>query len=471
MIAREEIAPTAFTAWTEDGIGGFNGSRKRKGDIKKGMCGEVDQARLVVPRAQVARPTTHRHRPSQLDTAPIAQPSPPTPTHPPASNGRRSMSLPPAQPAYILRGHASQIHTTAFIRSNSRLVTGDAAGWVVVWSLATKRPVAVWRAHEGVILGASAWGPDKIITHGKDNKLVVWKLSPEDEEPMSKVLPVDNPPTPRRQPWLRHLLHVNTMNFCSFAQCPLEPGDEELLIAVPSTLSSETVDIFHLPSSQRIHTVPSPPSLNGGMVMAVSLLSHPQTRHLLAIAGYESGHTAVSQFANSTWTTLYTSKAHTQPILSLDVSPARDYYLTSAADAVIAKHPLATRTALLAAARDRGNMPLKTLQSKHAGQQSIRIRNDGRVFATAGWDARVRVYAVKSMQELAVLKWHREGCYSVAFADVETGERAAPGGEGREPVEREGTVSVKEKRLWRAQTAHWLAAGSKDGKVSLWDIY
>ncbi|KAK6579696.1 hypothetical protein PZA11_007932 [Diplocarpon coronariae] len=381
------------------------------------------------------------------------------------------MSLPPAQPAYILRGHASQIHTTAFIRSNSRLVTGDAAGWVVVWSLATKRPVAVWRAHEGVILGASAWGPDKIITHGKDNKLVVWKLSPEDEEPMSKVLPVDNPPTPRRQPWLRHLLHVNTMNFCSFAQCPLEPGDEELLIAVPSTLSSETVDIFHLPSSQRIHTVPSPPSLNGGMVMAVSLLSHPQTRHLLAIAGYESGHTAVSQFANSTWTTLYTSKAHTQPILSLDVSPARDCYLTSAADAVIAKHPLATRTALLAAARDRGNMPLKTLQSKHAGQQSIRIRNDGRVFATAGWDARVRVYAVKSMQELAVLKWHREGCYSVAFADVETGERAAPGGEGREPVEREGTVSVKEKRLWRAQTAHWLAAGSKDGKVSLWDIY
>ncbi|OWP02138.1 hypothetical protein B2J93_3570 [Marssonina coronariae] len=45
MIAREEIAPTAFTAWTEDGIGGFNGSRKRKGDIKKGMCGEVDQVR------------------------------------------------------------------------------------------------------------------------------------------------------------------------------------------------------------------------------------------------------------------------------------------------------------------------------------------------------------------------------------------------------------------------------------------
>lgn len=74
------------------------------------------------------------------------------------------MSLPPAQPAYILRGHASQIHSTAFIRSNSRLVSGDADGWLVIWSLATKRPTAVWKAHEGVILGASAWGRDRLIT-------------------------------------------------------------------------------------------------------------------------------------------------------------------------------------------------------------------------------------------------------------------------------------------------------------------
>jgi len=74
------------------------------------------------------------------------------------------MSLPPAQPAYILRGHASQIHSTSFIRSKTQLVTGDAEGWIVVWSLAIKRPVAVWRAHEGAILGAQAWGSERLIT-------------------------------------------------------------------------------------------------------------------------------------------------------------------------------------------------------------------------------------------------------------------------------------------------------------------
>lgn len=64
---------------------------------------------------------------------------------------------------------------------------------------------------------------------------------------MSTVLPVDTPPEPRKQPWLLHVLLVNTMNFCSFAQCGQVPNtegtlaDDELLIAVPNTKSSETV--------------------------------------------------------------------------------------------------------------------------------------------------------------------------------------------------------------------------------------
>lgn len=105
------------------------------------------------------------------------------------------------------------------------------------------------------------------------------------------------------------------------------------------------------------------------------------------------------------------------------------------------------------------------------------MRNDGLVFATAGWDARVRVYSAKGMKELAVLKWHKEGCYAVAFADVvvpgseDDGDGRDGDEKGKEIVKRIGTVSVKEERLRKAKTAHWLAVGSKDGKVSLWDIY
>ena len=77
------------------------------------------------------------------------------------------------------------------------------------------------------------------------------------------------------------------------------------------------------------------------------------------------------------------------------------------------------------------------------------------------------------MKELAVLKWHKEGCYSVAFADVILAEEEAGGVEGNEivGVEKSGALSVMEERQRKAVLTHWLAAGSKDGKVSLWEIY
>ena len=74
-----------------------------------------------------------------------------------------SERLPPAQPTYVLRGHASQIHAVCFYSANARLLTADADGWVVSWSLAYKRPEAVWRAHGNAVLGLATWG-DRIIT-------------------------------------------------------------------------------------------------------------------------------------------------------------------------------------------------------------------------------------------------------------------------------------------------------------------
>jgi WD40 repeat protein len=76
----------------------------------------------------------------------------------------RNMPLSPAQPVYILRGHSASIHAVLFIRSNSRLITADAEGWIVLWNVSTRRPVAVWKAHEASILGAAPWGDDRIIT-------------------------------------------------------------------------------------------------------------------------------------------------------------------------------------------------------------------------------------------------------------------------------------------------------------------
>jgi WD40 repeat protein len=212
------------------------------------------------------------------------------------------------------------------------------------------------------------------------------------------------------------------------------------------------------------------------MIMAISIFYHPQSKHLTVIAGYESGHAVISQLISSAWKPLYLTQAHKQPILSLDASPSKDFFLTSSADAIIAKHPIPISADDVISADD--NMPLKTLQTKHAGQQSLQIRNDGKIFATAGWDSKARVYSAKGMKELAVLKWHKEGCYATTFAEVtseneklDEAQDVDNAGEGKEVVRRETTMTIKEKRIWKAKNAHWLVAGSKDGKVSLWDIY
>ena len=76
----------------------------------------------------------------------------------------QSTTLPPAQPAYVLRGHTAQIHAVHFYRENLRLLSGDADGWVVLWDIPIKRPLAVWRAHSHAILGLHSWDENKIIT-------------------------------------------------------------------------------------------------------------------------------------------------------------------------------------------------------------------------------------------------------------------------------------------------------------------
>ncbi|CAK7226284.1 Astra associated protein 1 Asa1 [Sporothrix bragantina] len=509
----------------------------------------------------------------------------------------------PAQPTAILRGHRAQVHSAVFMRldqtatsgatmtADTRLATGDSDGYVVLWDLAIVRPRAVWRAHTNSILGMAAWDDDRqLVTHGRDHRLVVWQVGVADETRLSTVLPLDDESvastfakapgetTSRPQPWMVHVLEVNTMNFCAFAwtglvgsvaavtaatnatgssstEVALASGasaPRQRLLAVPNTLTLEAADVYHLPSQRRINTIRL--GTKEGMIMAMALFYAPAPaapETLVLIAAFENGVVALamlSQGADGPATILYRGQPHSQPILSLDVAPDRSYFLTSAADAVIAKHPIRIPAArevnqqtdtptltptqtlsapspkpppgkpvsLLSAALAKEaaaspssssppkpkptpppapveieTQPLTTINTKHAGQQGLRIRDDGRLFATAGWDARVRVYSAQTMKEVAVLKWHQTGCFAVAFAPVARADTRRDGETDSESSAVVATksaasstdtslvprannrreVSVKERRLRHAVTAHWLAAGSKDGKVSLWDIF
>ncbi|KAI4131414.1 MAG: hypothetical protein LQ347_003004 [Umbilicaria vellea] len=212
------------------------------------------------------------------------------------------------------------------------------------------------------------------------------------------------------------------------------------------------------------------------MVMALGMVA--ESSRLQVTAGYESGHTMVFVQGDpgAPWQTVYVAQPHTQPVLSLAISPSQDYYITSSADAIIAKHPLPSARSIW----NSGMKPLKVLQTKHSGRQGLHIRSDGKIFSTAGWDARVRIHSAKTLTELAVLKWHKEGCYATAFAEIDPSvagsapqemQTSTPSSEGAVTRQTSSMNIVQQRRNEKAQSTHWLAAGSKDGKVSLWDIY
>lgn len=120
--------------------------------------------------------------------------------------------------------------------------------------------------------------------------------------------------------------------------------------------------------------------------------------------------------------------------------------------------------------------PYKTINTKHAGQQSLRVRSDGRLLVTGGWDTRIRIYSTKTLKEVAILKWHKEGVYAVDFSEVlessNLTHQKEASDDGQQLARREtGLSRLQRQREERMQLKHWVVAGAKDGKVSLWEVF
>ena len=79
---------------------------------------------------------------------------------------------------------------------------------------------------------------------------------------------------------------------------------------------------------------------------------------------------------------------------------------------------------------------LKDIEVINDGFNCIKVRPDDKLFVTGGWDSRARVFSMKKLSPLAVLTYHRESVQCVNFS-----------------------------------SQNILAVGSKDGGISMWNIY
>ncbi|KAK9234886.1 WD40 repeat-like protein [Lipomyces kononenkoae] len=391
------------------------------------------------------------------------------------------MSIPAA--VATLRAQSYTITTVAFHASNLRIVSGDDEGWCIQWSLVTRRPITVWKAHGAALLSVKWMSDELLLTHGRDNKLHLHRL---DDRPLDTDIPrLGDNPEKWRKPWLIASLDVNALNFCSAATW----GSNR--IAVPGTLDSDTIDVYDLlPELKRPYKAISCEGVKTGIVMAIELMEDR------LIAGYESGHLAIFRlWEDSVSSRIYLCKAHSQPVLSVALHPADSTFISSSADSKLAKHPLYPQysNAIPMAASTANDDAvcesacLNIVDINHTGIASIDIRDDEKIFAVACWDGMVRVLLYKSLKLLASFKGGRQqGITCTKFGRTllsdrsevvsdegsslgatHIGQTALAGVPNRATLS--STVVAKQER--KVQNKHWLAVGGKDGKIGLWEIY
>ncbi|EIW57400.1 WD-40 repeat-containing protein [Trametes versicolor FP-101664 SS1] len=390
------------------------------------------------------------------------------------------MSAPPPPPApkHLIRSHAAAVSVVHVSDDNERIYSGDAAGTVVITSTRSLRAIASWKAHTDGLLGVQEW-EQRVITHGRDNKLHVWSGVREPPRAVGGSAALPGLQTPE----LCYSLDVNALNFCRFSLLPL-PADartdeRQALLAVPNLVESAYADVWTLPGKQRLHAAigkagqaPSPADVRNpiGIIMCMHLSSvpHPHAAggaRLRLLCGYENGSVTMRGYVREDrevsvegvgWESLWSVRLHVESVMAMSVSMDGSFALSVSADHLIGRYNFAE-----AESAENVQQACTAFKTKHPGNGSVAIKDDGRICAVGGWDGRVRLYSTKSFKPLGTLAYHKKNCQSIAFARAQPAPALNAGGE-----ESDDEMTEQEK----TDRTRWLVSGGRDSRVAIWSL-
>ena len=78
----------------------------------------------------------------------------------------------------------------------------------------------------------------------------------------------------------------------------------------------------------------------------------------------------------------------------------------------------------------------------------------------------VRIHSAKTFKPLAVLEYHRDSVYAVAFSSI-----ALSASEDEQATAEHDNVPAGPSRPSGGPRRAWLAAGGKEERISLWELY
>ncbi|THV06698.1 WD-40 repeat-containing protein [Dendrothele bispora CBS 962.96] len=401
----------------------------------------------------------------------------------------------PPVPKHLLRSHSSPITALYCSDDNKRIYSADSSGLVVVTSSFALRAITSWKAHSDGVLGVEEW-ENSVITHGRDNKLHVWACI-HDLPEASGLEGSSSSSLLGPQPTLNYSMDVNALNYCRFSllrspmfaksNCKAEDSSlsKESWIALPNLVESSEVDIWTLPSCDRLHAAigksahSSTLDSNGrgehGIIMALHLFSTISSptlssssssthtgAHLRLLTAYENGRVILREYSTPGkaksvegrgWEAIWNVKLHNEAILAMRVSRDNSLAITASADHLLGRYEINQSDSS-------ANVSYSVHRTKHPGNSAIALRDDGRICAIGGWDGKIRLYSSKSFKPLGTLRYHKGHCQALEFA------RSLPETTSTDETEEEDELTEDEK----LRRSRWLLGGAQDNRVSIWEL-
>lgn len=335
------------------------------------------------------------------------------------------MALLPPDPVYCLKSPDLSPFHSLYFHTSERLYAGTAKGTVQLWDLQTNRSTFQLPVGSTSPVIALAHTEDALLTQEKNDCAVkLWQL------------------TNSSGYVLRHEIRTDHVGFCRFVYHPqlLLPGGAAPAVIVPRGGSNISILCGQTLEERQILNVEDGAAGGGlpplGTVMCflpVQLASG--VTYLLA--SYESG-TLILWDLNCSKVVSHVrlTTADDECLMTLDYDPVTNRGVAGGSSDKIVVFSLDRQT---------GEIRRKSeIAIKNAGVHRLRIRKDLKVFSSAGWDGRIRIFSWKSLRPLAVLTEHRGG----ELLDL--------------------TYSEDKVSMWKAVI---MAAAGSDGQISLWDLY
>ncbi|KAH9494526.1 Guanine nucleotide binding protein (G protein), beta polypeptide 1-like [Bulinus truncatus] len=324
--------------------------------------------------------------------------------------------LPPPEPTVELSSNSpvtSLAFEEALYGGELQIFSGHQDGKTTKWNLVTRRPESSNATHtESVIWLKCVAG--KLLSQGRDGVIRFWSTTGEPWKNIGEI-------------------PCASMIFCNSSVCCI---NNQHLLTVPSDnvaqvtvhrlepLLTESSQI--LPLFSPIHLQPKDKQMYG-MCMRIKMESDNSQTPYVFVA-YESGILCMWDILKGI--ILTEVQAHDESIMCMDCWISRD---TNAFKCVTGS---VNEQLKMWQVEDSKLIHKKTVEIINPGTSDVSVRGDGKIVAVGGWDGMCRIFSLKTLKALAVLKFHKSNVQCVSFA-----------------------------------SNNILATGSKDCYIALWNIY